>query len=199
MNMTSGKTVCCCLTLVLLCVVLVGSAQAQSPAKQASDDRTIQSLLTEVRSLRQALQRTGLNAYRSQIVLERLRASSDQVERVARMLDSVRDEIERTEYTIPRMREQSKIMESQLELEMDGKQRARMEFEQKDIKQQIERYKVRLERLRERETQLSTQLRGEQTKQEELVGRLDALEREIENEIARLRAEEEPKESHKQP
>jgi predicted nucleic acid-binding Zn-ribbon protein len=197
--MTSGKTVRCCLTLVLLCVVFVGSAQAQSPAKQASDDRTIQSLLTEVRSLRQALQRTGLNGYRSQIVLERLRASSDQVERVARMLDSVRDEIERTEYTIPRMREQSKIMESQLELEMDVKQRARMEFEQKDIKQQIERYKVRLERLRERETQLSTQLRGEQTKQEELVGRLDALEREIENEIARLRAEEEPKERHKQP
>jgi predicted nucleic acid-binding Zn-ribbon protein len=115
------------------------------------------------------------------------------------MLEGVRDEIEKTEYTIPRMREQLKIMESQVEQEMDPIKRPRIEFEIKDIKQSVERYKVRVERLREREAQLTTQLRGEQTKQEELASRLDALEREIENEIARLRTEDEAKDSHKQP
>lgn len=185
-------------TLLFLCIVFSISANAQS-TKQPDDNRALQSLMNEVRLLRQTLQRTGLNAYRSQIIVERLRAHSEKAERLSRMLEDIRSVIEKTEVTIPRMIEQDKIMESQVEQEPDAKKRARLEFEIKNTKQSIERYKQSLERLRERELQLSTQLRAEQTKVVELESRLDGLEREIENEIERLRGEEKAQEANKQP
>jgi hypothetical protein len=183
---------------LLLCFVFGFSTNAQS-TKQPDDNRELQSLMNEVRLLRQTLQRTGLNAYRSQIILERLRAHAEKSERLSRMLEDIRNDIEKIEVTIPRMIEQDKIMESQAEQEPDLKKRARLEFEIKNTKQSIERYKQKLERQRERELQLSTQLRAEQTKIVELEGRLDGLEREIENEIERLRGEERPQEANKKP
>jgi hypothetical protein len=174
---------------LLLCLILSDPAQAQS-TKQPDDNRTLQSLLNEVRLLRKTLQRTGLNTYRSQIILERMSAHNEQVVRLTRMLEDVRDEMEKIEATIPRFIEQSKLTESQIEQEADTNKRALLEFEHKERKQAVERYKLRLERQREREQQLSNQLRAEQAKLGELESRLDALEREIENEVERQRAEE---------
>jgi predicted nucleic acid-binding Zn-ribbon protein len=186
------------ITLFILCFISSISAKAQS-TKQPDDNRAFQSLMNEVRLLRQTLQRTGLNAYRSQIIVERLRAHAEKSERLSRMLEDIRNEIEKIEMTIPRMVEQDKILESQVEQEPDLKKRARLEFEIKNIKQNIEHYKQRLERQRERELQLSTQLRAEQTKLGELESRLDGLEREIENEIERLQGEEKAQAANKQP
>jgi predicted nucleic acid-binding Zn-ribbon protein len=187
------------LLLLLLGSPAASSAQAQSITKPPDDNRTIQALLNEVRLLRQTLQRTGLNTYRSQIILDRIRASNEQVVRLTRMLEEVRNEIEKTENTVPRMREQVKILEHHIEQETDVNKRARLELEHKDIKRSIEHYKVRLERLPEREQQLATQLREQQTKLVELESRLDGLEREIENELERQRAEDKAKEGNKQP
>jgi predicted nucleic acid-binding Zn-ribbon protein len=187
------------LILMLVCSLAATSAQAQSITKQADDNRTMQALLNEVRLLRQTLQRTGLNAYRSQIILDRIRASNEQVLRLTRTLEDIRNEVEKTENTIPRMKEQVKVLETHIEQETDANKRARLEFEHKDVKRSIEYYKVRLEQLREREQQLSTQLREQQTKLAELESRLDGLEREIENELERQRAEDKTKEGNKQP
>ena len=76
-----------------------------------------------------------------------------------------------------------------LQQETDVAKRAKLEFEIKEHKQQTERYKVLLTRAREREQQLSTELRTSQSRLTELENRLDLLEREIENEIERLRSE----------
>jgi len=54
---------------IILCFVT--NASAQNEVKTSEPDPTIKSLLNEVRLLRQTLQTTGLNAYRSQILLER--------------------------------------------------------------------------------------------------------------------------------
>lgn len=67
------------------------------------------------------------------------------------------------------------------------------------MKRSIEHYKVRQERQREREVQLAAQLRGEQTKLDEREARLAALEREIENEILRLQAEDSGQDGRKRP
>ena len=67
--------------------------------------------------------------------------------------------------------------------------RAKLEFEIKEHKKQTERYKFLLTRARDREQQLSTELRASQSRLSELENRLDLLEREIENEIERLRSE----------
>lgn len=184
------------ITLSILCLLSVDPALAQN-AKQPDDNRTLLSLLNEVRLLRRTLQRTGLNAYRSQIILERMRAHNEQVVRLTRMLEDVRENIDKIEATIPRFIEQGKLMETHIEQETDPNKRAMLEFEHKEKKQAVERYKQGLERQREREQQLASQLRTEQAKLAELESRLDLLEREIESEIERQRAEDRSQESKK--
>jgi predicted nucleic acid-binding Zn-ribbon protein len=178
--------------LLLFCFICFTSdalAQNDGPTKTAEADPTIRSLLNEVRLLRQTLQSTGLNAYRSQILLERIKISNEQVIRLTRALADVRDQLEKTEQTIPRMGEQAKMVESMIDSEVDQVKRARMEFEVKDMKRSVERYKTGLERLKEREQQQVTQLREEQNKLSELESRLQHLEDQIENEVQRLKAE----------
>lgn len=170
------------------CILLVGTAPAQTE-KPADENQTMRTLLSEVRQLRKTMQTTGLNAYRGQIILERMRLATEQVERMAQKLETARDEVEKIERTIPRFEDQSKVMETVLQQETDIAKRARLEFELKDHKQQGERYKVLLTRAREREQQLATDLKASQARLNELESRLDLLEREIENEIERLRSE----------
>src|SRR5262249_45592894 len=58
---------------------LAQSGRTAESAKTNDDNRTAQELLTEVRLLRKTLQRTGLNAYRSQLIVEGIRAQNDKV------------------------------------------------------------------------------------------------------------------------
>jgi len=182
-----------------LLFVLSGSSTLAQNTKPGDDRQTIQALLNEVRLLRRTLQQTGLNAYRSQLIVEGMRAHNEKAERLTRLLEDVRDEIERIGITIPRMTEQAKVLETMVEQEMDANKRVRLEFEAKDMRRSIEQFKMRLERQREREQPLAAKLRAEQTKLEELEGRLDALEREIQTEIMRQQSEDASNEGKKRP
>lgn len=109
--------------------------------------------------------------------------------RLTRALTETRDQMEKTELTIPRMAEQQKMAEAVVENEVDAVKRARMEFEIKEMKRAVERYKTALERLKEQEQLHATQLREAQSKLSELETRLQRLEDQIEDEIQRLKAE----------
>ena len=87
------------------------------------------------------------------------------------------------------MGEQQKTLETMIESEVDPAKRAKMEFEIKDLKRSVDRYKLLLERAKEREQQQATLLREEQSKLGDLEMRLQRLEDQIENEIQRLKAE----------
>src|SRR6185503_9654516 len=158
MNHRRASFLCSCSALALMCAFSVQSTHAQT-ANPTDDSQTIQALLNEVRLLRKTLQLTGLNAYRSQIITESLRAHNDQVVRLTRMLEEARDEIENIEGTIPRMIEQGKLLENLIAQEADAIKRTQFEFENKERKRDVERYKVLAERKREREQQISAQLR----------------------------------------
>jgi hypothetical protein len=84
---------------------------------------------------------------------------NEQVVRLTRALAETREILEKTESTIPRMTEQHKMLESMVEAEVDAVKRARMEFEIKDMKRAVERYKTGLERMKEQEQSQATQLR----------------------------------------
>ena len=183
------KTVLVRLIRVSLFGVFCVSTVVGQAEKPAEENQTMRTLLSEVRQLRKTMQTTGLNAYRGQIILERMRLANEQVEKMAQKLETAREDVEKIERTIPRFDDQAKVMETVLQQETDIGKRARLEFELKDHKQQAERYKVLLTRAREREQQLSTDLRASQARLTELESRLDLLEREIENEIERLRSE----------
>ena len=183
------KTVLVRLVQVSLLGLVFVSAVAGQTEKPTEENQTMRTLLSEVRALRKTMQTAGLNAYRGQIILERMRLANEQVEKMAQKLEAARDEVEKIERTIPRFEEQTKVMETVLQHETDIPKRARLEFDFKEHKLQTERYKVLLTRAREREQQLSTELRANQARLTELESRLDLLEREIENEIERLRSE----------
>src|SRR5688572_11457439 len=117
-------------TLTFLCFLFVGASSAQT-AKPADENQVLQSLLSEVRLLRKTMQRTGLNAYRSQIILERIRTSNEQVARLTENLLQVRGDNEKIEETIPRFEEQEKLLETYVQQETDAAKRTKLEFEYK--------------------------------------------------------------------
>lgn len=78
---------------LLLAIFSVSLATAHAQSAKPSDDVILQSLLNEVRLLRETLQWTNLNAHRSQIIVERIRSQNDRVARITRMLEDTRDQI----------------------------------------------------------------------------------------------------------
>ena len=178
---------CCCLVLVAsLCFITRASAQTEV---KADADPTTKALLNEVRLLRQTLQNTGLNAYRSQILLERIRINNEQIVRLSATLGATREMLEKTESQIPRTGEQIKLLETMIENEMDVVKRAQLEFEIKDHKRWAEVYKGQVVRFRESEQEQAAQLREQQGKLAELERRLEKLEDQVENETQRLKSE----------
>lgn len=185
--MDSMKTVRLFLVLLfsLSLLPLDSPVQAQTP-RSPDDQRLIKALLDEVRLLRQAFQRLNLNAYRSQILVERIRAQNDKVARLTRSVEEARDEIAETLFSANQLNERVKSTESVIEREPNEKQRAQMEAE---LKYMLDAHKQRELRVREREQRLAEQLRLEQGKLDDFESRLDALEREITIEVQRQEAE----------
>jgi predicted nucleic acid-binding Zn-ribbon protein len=197
MNHKKASLLCWVAAFLLICFT-ADDMQAQT-TKPTDDNQIIQSLLNEVRLLRKTLQRTGLNTYRSQIIVALMQTHNEHVVRLMGQHEELRSEIEKIETTIPRFSEQAKVMEEQIEREADANKRVRLELEYRERKRDVERYKTLLEKRREREQQLTTQLRTEQTKLAELESRLEMLEREIEIEMNRQRSEDAAEEGKKKP
>jgi predicted nucleic acid-binding Zn-ribbon protein len=162
--------------------------QAQS-LKQNNDEQITKALLEEVRLLRQTLQRINLNAYRSQIIVERIRAQNDRVARLSRSLEDTRDEMADVQVLLNQFNERAKAIEKQLQEESDEKRRALMEGEYREMKYLLDTNRQKEQRLRDRETRLSEQVRAEQAKLDDFEGRLDALEREIFDELKKQETE----------
>ena len=157
--------------------------------QQSDDKETLKALLTEVTLLRhalQTLQRMSLDTYRSQLMVDRVRANRENIRRLSTSLNETRDTIAKIQISIPRNLEDQKLMENQIPLEVDGTKRAILELELRRSKEAVELYKSQTERLKQREQELAAELRTEQTKLDELEGRLDMLERAIESDRQKL-------------
>lgn len=193
MNKRSGLFVIVFATLMTL--GCISGVQAQSPGKSETGDTTRQ-LLEEVRALRQALQtiqRMSMDTYRSQLLVERIRADRDDVRRLTSALNDARETLRGTQSSIPQFQEQQKMLESRLQLEVDQSKRAEFEFEIRRTKDAIDNYKSQIEPLKEREQQLTTDLNNAKSRVDELQNRLDMLERGIENDRQKLDKDAAPK------
>ena len=172
--------------IFMLCLTQITTGQTN---QQPEDKETLQALLTEVRMLRQALQtlqRMSIDTYRSQLLVDRIRVNREDVRRLTTSLNETRDLLAKTQATIPQFIDRQKLLESQVQLEIDQNKRAQLEFELRRTKEGIEMYKSQLDQLRQREEQLSAQLNSEKTKLDELENRLDLLERGIESDRQRF-------------
>ena len=165
------------------------AAQAAKPAENAD---TMKELLGEVRSLRQALQalqRMSVDTYRTQLMVDRIRISREDVRRLKDALDDARDRIIRTQQAIPNNLEEQKALDALISVETDLSKKTQLEFELKRSKTAVEMYKSQLETLKQREQDLTAELRTEQAKLEELENHLNLLEQAIENDRQKLESD----------
>jgi hypothetical protein len=136
-------------------------------------DQVIQELLGEVRQLRIALQHISVNAYRGQVMVERLRLQQEQVNRLTQELSSTRNQI--TEM-------KSAQVSAKVNLDDAEKQQDKglvSESIAARYKELLEDLKRREQSLSEREIQLAARLEAERTNLTDLNKRLDALELEM--------------------
>jgi chromosome segregation ATPase len=187
----SKRRVSLCFRLILAALFSLSLAQiaAAQTTKKPDDSETLQALLTEVRSLRlalQTLQRMSLDTYRSQLLVDRIRLSHEDVRRLTTSLNEARDLIAKTQSAIPQSIDRQKLLEGQAQLEADQKERAQLEFEARRAKESAEMYKAQLGPLNERELQLTADLNIAKQKLEELENRLESLERAIDNDRQKL-------------
>ena len=185
------------MVIVVFFILCATQPVATQNNKQADEKETLQALLTEVRMLRlalQALQRMSADTYRSQVLVDRIRIYREEVRRLTASLNETRDLLAKTQSTIPQFIDRQKLLESQVQLEIDQGKRSQLEFEVRQTKEAVERYKAQLEPLKDREQQFSAQLNSEKTKLDELENRLDLLERAIENERQRFEIDKNPQE-----
>ena len=136
-------------------------------------DQVIQELLGEVRQLRIALQHISVNAYRGQVMVERLKLQQEQVNRLTQELNSTRNQI--SEMRSTQVSAKAKLDEAEKQQDK-GLVSESLTARYKEV---LEELKRREQSLSEREIQVTTQLEIERANLTDLNKRLDALEMEM--------------------
>jgi hypothetical protein len=139
-----------------------------------------------LRQALQTLQRMSVDTYRSQLLVDRIRVNQEDIRRLTASLNETRELLVKTQATIPQFIERHKMLEARAQVEIDQSKKADIEFEARQMKDGVERYKSQIEPLKEREQQLTAELNMAKAKVEELENRLDSLERAIENDRQKL-------------
>ena len=149
-------------------------AQSGSPSQPASKpDQVIRELLGEVHQLRVAIQQMSVNAYRGQIMVERLRLQQEHVGRLIRELQDVRNGISELKAQEPVAKE--KVDDAEISFERGFLSDVQL----KEIRASLGDIKRRQQNMTEREVVLANEVEQERTKLAEINERLDALEREV--------------------
>jgi hypothetical protein len=155
----------------LICSIDTASGQTGKQTETESDAAVLKTLLKEVRLLRLALERNNMIAHRSEVLVGRLQAQQERVDRLARELEETRKQMSESRYDPAQAAETLQEMEKKREAGViDGGQ-------VKEVKAHIAQQERAQLRLAEREGILARELEVERANLNELKIRLDALER----------------------
>jgi DNA repair exonuclease SbcCD ATPase subunit len=182
----------------LLCSVVIfaigGNAQAQAPQPlatpapigrlSAEESGALRELLNEVHLLRLVLQSTTAGGKRIQLAAERVRLQQERVDKAARDLDETRNQLADLKASQLRINEALKELERQARQEAFPVRRAELEKQYRLAKIELDPLAERDSRLRDRESQQLAFLAAEQSKLQELNEKLNALEREFDEQAA---------------
>lgn len=161
--------------LVVLFATMECRAQsnASAGASGAKQDQLTEELLGEVRQLRIALQQISVNAYRGQVLVERLRLQQEQVNRLSQELNSTRNQI--GEIRSNQVSAKAKFDAGEKELDK-GLVSESLIARYREVLEELKRHE---QRLAEREVQIFAQLETERSNLVDLNKRLDTLELEM--------------------
>lgn len=162
------------IALLVLFAPRQSHAQSATPnAGRSKQDQVVQELLGEVRQLRIALQHISVNAYRGQVMVERLRLQQEQVNRLTQELTSTRNQIREVKA------EQLNFKDRLDEAEKQQDKGVLSEEVVRRVRAGLEEFKRQEQVLSEREIQVAAQLETERANLADLNTRLDALEVEM--------------------
>jgi chromosome segregation ATPase len=167
---------------------LILAAATGAAFAQQTPDNTISALLSEVRQLRLALERSAVVAPKIQVTLQRMQLQQDAVSRVSRQLEDVRDQIAKSATEEANLASHVKGVEEQVAQEQDPARRKQMENELKHLRtlrEKTEQKGINEAQQRARESELAGRLQTEQARLNELNDRLSTLERQLESPQAR--------------
>jgi len=154
-----------------LCLAAV-QACAQTTNQDAA---TIQALLTEVRQLRLALERSALATPKIQLTLQRIQSEEQKVARISAQLDVVRRQIADQTASAARSTDELTLMDERISSEMDAVRRKQMEERRAEIK--LNAACVIDPALKARESEIAASLQTEQAALDDLNQKLNAMER----------------------
>jgi len=183
--MTKFHSTCLCalICFVLLSICQVGPAQGVKSKETTDSNPVLHDLLVEVHGLRLAMERATTNASRAQILMERVRVAQSKVDNLTDKLSLVREKIT---YEIAVQTSLTAIIsncESKFPTTINQEVHIVSNEEKRcgEYPAQMEDSKQTELRLRAQESPLATQLQIEQSKLDELNGRLDKLDRELQD------------------
>ena len=152
-----------------------------------NDSQTLQSLLLEVRQLRQDLQTTTIAGQRAQILIYRVQGQEAAVARASQRLDEARDKLARIED------ERKHVAASVKQSEDFIRNTENPPTQRREIEDSLAQVKARLESLENEEQQRQTreidaeqQLRTEEVRLSDLRDQLDRLDKMLESAGRRL-------------
>ena len=142
-------------------------------AGSSKQEQVMQGLLDEVHQLRLAMQQIGVNAYRGQVMVERLRLQQERVDRITRELEGVKTQI--GEMKAVQLTYKDKLDEAEKQQDKGMLSEAAVKM----TRLGLEEFKRTEQSLSERENQLTGDLAIERASLDDLNKRLDGLEREM--------------------
>jgi chromosome segregation ATPase len=165
-----------------LTIFTVSKASTNSAVQAGQSDggQPMQELVSEIRQLRLAIQKTNLSTYHAQITIERMKLQQQRVYSLDAQLGAIRNQLASTRKILSQLSAQLKSCEEVHARETDAAARTVREGEIRGIKAELEEMIQKEQQQQEAETQLNTQFMLAQATLADLNERLDALQRELE-------------------
>jgi chromosome segregation ATPase len=178
------------MAVALLCVCeparCVARVQLQGPAQAAAtDSKTMQSVLEEIRNLRRDLQTTATTVQRIQILLYRIRTQMEVVFDARGQHDRAQFQVQQLQQEQDAYIEQSKQWQDRLERAQDAAGQQQVEQQIADMKRWYEKTQESEGEIRAKEAETANTLRLELGKLAELQDQLERLDRKLDVMAAR--------------
>lgn len=154
-------------------LLLPAAARAQAPAVDP-----IRELLTEVRALRIAMERSATVGARIQLLVARVQLQEQRIAELSRRAVTVRDELGKVESAITSTTGELKRIEGAME-RMPAETRLAMGGPDEMLRNQLAASEKRRQELMSEESLLSQQIGAEQGRWSDVNGQLDQLERSL--------------------
>jgi len=170
-----GLAACAC---ILSATLLAQDGRPVQSPPPGDSDPVLRQLLTEVRELRLALQRSAILNTRFQLAIERMRIQQAHVDGLNRELGGIRESIPPKETELSNMVEQRKRAEEELE-QAAGPNREEVEAHVRLLKAAAASLEREIQEARTRMADVAARVQNEQIRLNELDGDLEALTKEL--------------------